>query len=204
MALRRCILVLLLLLPGIIWAQKAKKLKRKEKALIEAGNSNDTMRVLVITNSKDSLFLRKQAKDVNFEKDEELIRYFSRRMSYTMTHPSHMGVGIAAPQVGLSRNIICVQRFSKEDTPVEVYINPKIISCSDSTQVGQEGCLSIPNQKGEVKRYSSIEVEYLDLDGKKHIEQVTGFDAVIFQHEIDHLRGILFIDHLKDHQLEPK
>lgn len=194
--------LIFILFPVFAFSQNAKKLKKKERTLIESGNPNDTLRVLLITNKSDSLFLRKECKDVNFDKDMGSLIYFSKRLKATMVHPKNMGVGIAAPQVGLKRNIICVQRFDKENTPKEIYLNPKIISCSDSTQTGTEGCLSIPNEKGEVVRHQSITLDYLDLDGKKHIEKIEGFTAVIFQHEIDHLRGILFIDHVKEHNLQ--
>ncbi|MGB0392202.1 MAG: peptide deformylase [Salibacteraceae bacterium] len=198
------ILCLIIFLPVFAVAKNAKKLKKKEKALIESGNPNDTLRVLLITHRTDSLFLRKECKDVNLDKDLSSLIYFSKRLKATMVHPKNMGVGIAAPQVGLGRNIICVQRFDKEDTPNEIYLNPQIISCSDSTQTGPEGCLSIPNEKGEVIRHQTITIDYFDLDGKKHIEVIEGFTAVIFQHEIDHLRGILFTDHVKGHGLKSK
>lgn len=198
----RTFIFLVLIIPVLAFAQKPKKLKKKEKSLIEARNPLDTLRVLLITNSEDSVFLRKTSKDISLEKNEGEIRYFFKRLVATMTHPKNAGVGIAAPQVGLHRNIICIQRFDKENTPYEIFINPVIIKCSDSTQIGTEGCLSIPDKKGDVKRAAHIVVEYLDLEGKKHIEEVTGFTAVIFQHEIDHLRGILFIDHLKKHELK--
>lgn len=200
----RIILIIFLVIPIAGVGQRVKKLKKKEVALIESGSPVDTLRVLLITNSKDSVFLRKTCKDINFDKNEGEVRYFAKRLVSTMTYPKHMGVGIAAPQVGLGRNIICVQRFDKENTPNEVFVNPVIISCSDSTQVGTEGCLSIPDLKGEVKRSGKITIEYFDLDGRKHIEDVEGFTAVIFQHEIDHLRGILFIDHLTEHGLKGK
>lgn len=198
----RTFIFLVVIIPVLAFAQKPKKLKKKEKSLIEAGNPLDTLRVLLITNIEDSAFLRKTSKDISLEKNEGEVRYFSKRLVATMTHPKNAGVGIAAPQVGLQRNIICIQRFDKENTPNEIFINPVIINCSDSTQIGTEGCLSIPDKKGDVKRAAHIVVEYLDLVGKKHIEEVTGFTAVIFQHEIDHLRGILFIDHLKKTRVE--
>lgn len=189
-------------IPFLCTAQRAKKLKKKEIALIEAGLPTDTLRVLKITNKEDSVFLRKKCRDVKFDKNEGNLIYFSKRLKATMIHPVNMGVGIAAPQVGLQRNIICVQRFDKEDTPLGIYLNPKIISCSDSTQIGKEGCLSIPNKTGMVERSKTITLEYLDLEGKKHIEIISGFTAVIFQHEIDHLRGILFTDHLQTHGIK--
>ncbi len=178
-------------------AQRVKKLKRKELQFIENGLPNEPMRVWTINNKKDSIFLRKPAKKVHLDKNGTDIVYFSKRLLKTVQDPKQMGVGIAAPQVGLRRQVIAVQRFDKENEPFEIYINPRITSCSEETKKGKEGCLSIPNYTAEVFRPISITIEYLDLDGKKHIEEVSGFTSVIFQHEIDHLNGILFIDHLK-------
>lgn len=189
-------LILLLLMPFVLLAQSPKKFKKKEKQLIESDNPNAILRILTIDNKKDSIFLRKTAKQVNYEKDLDLIIYFSKRLKATVTNPKNMGVGIAAPQVGLRRSMIYVQRFDKEEKPLEFYINPKIVEYSDSLQLGKEGCLSIPNRTDQVFRSQEIQIEYLDLEGKKHIEKVSGFTSVIFQHEIDHLNGILYIDHL--------
>ncbi len=109
-----------------------------------------------------------------------------------------MGVGIAAPQVGILKNIIWVQRFDKSGMPFEVYLNPVIANYSDEKQVELEGCLSIPNRMDTLyTRAKSINIEYDKMDGTHHKETVEGFTAVIFQHEIDHLRGILYTDHLQ-------
>lgn len=183
-------------MPYLVLAQSPKKFKKKEKQLIESDNPNAILRILTIDNKKDSIFLRKAARQVNYEKDLDLIIYFSKRLKATVTNPKNMGVGIAAPQVGLRRSMIYVQRFDKEKKPLEFYINPKIVEYSDSLQLGKEGCLSIPNRTDQVFRSQEIQIEYLDLEGKKHIEKVSGFTSVIFQHEIDHLNGILYIDHL--------
>ena len=183
-------------MPFVLLGQSPKKFKKKEKQLIESDNPNAILRILTIDNKKDSIFLRKTAKQVNYEKDLDLIIYFSKRLKATVTNPKNMGVGIAAPQVGLRRSMIYVQRFDKEEKPLEFYINPKIVEYSDSLQLGKEGCLSIPNRTDQVFRSQEIQIEYLDLEGKKHIEKVSGFTSVIFQHEIDHLNGILYIDHL--------
>ncbi len=179
------------------FAQKAKKLKRKELKLIEEKLPNEPFEVLTIENKKDSIFLRKQAKKVNLDKNKNEAIYFSKRLLKTVQDPKNMGVGIAAPQVGLQRQIILVQRFDKANEPFEIYINPIIKSCSDEQKLGKEGCLSIPNYTAEVFRPIKIMLEYVDLDGKKHIEEISGFTSVIFQHEIDHLNGILFTDHLQ-------
>ncbi|UTW64268.1 peptide deformylase [bacterium SCSIO 12741] len=199
--------ITLLIWSGSLLAQKKSPLKKKERQLIESGNPNEPMRLWLTTNPKDSALLRKVAKPVNLEKDSNLIHYFHKRFLVTVKDPKNMGVGIAAPQVGLSRQMILVQRFDQEGSPFGFYLNPRILEYSDSTQLGKEGCLSIPNQTGMVFRAQEIVVEYLDLSGKKHMESVDGFTSVIFQHEIDHLNGILFTDHLnseREKKIDPK
>src|SRR5690606_41859754 len=97
------------------------------------------------------------------------------RMYRAVTDSLDGGVGIAAPQVGINRNVIWVQRFDKENTPFEVYINPKIVWKSEELSKGAEGCLSIPVVRGEVYRSNAVEIEYQDRKGKKHSEKVEGF-----------------------------
>lgn len=104
------------------------------------------------------------------------------------------GVGIAAPQVGINRRIIWVQRFDKEGSPLEYFINPVIVWKSDLQNLGPEGDLSIPDFRDQFYRSKIIQLEYVDLKGQKYSEIVEGFTAVIFQHEIDHLFGILISD----------
>jgi peptide deformylase len=103
------------------------------------------------------------------------------------------GVGIAAPQVGINRRIIWVQRFDKEGKPFEYFLNP-VILWSQLQNLGSEGDLSITDFRDQFYRSKVIQLEYSDLKGKKHTEIVEGFTAVIFQHEIDHLSGILISD----------
>ncbi len=104
------------------------------------------------------------------------------------------GVGIAAPQVGINRKVIWVQRFDKEGAPLEYFINPVIVWKSDLQNLGPEGDLSIPDFRDQFYRSKVIQLEYVDLKGQKYSEIVEGFTAVIFQHEIDHLFGILLSD----------
>ncbi|WP_228426289.1 peptide deformylase [Chryseobacterium indologenes] len=96
------------------------------------------------------------------------------------------GVGIAAPQVGINRKVIWVQRFDKEGAPLEYFINPVIVWKSDLQNLGPEGDLSIPDFRDQFYRSKVIQLEYVDLKGQKYSEIVEGFTAVIFQHEIDH------------------
>lgn len=104
------------------------------------------------------------------------------------------GVGLAAPQIGVQERIIAVQ----ERDGVAVYANPEITKRSDATQLGEEGCLSVPGTFGMVERAKRITVTALNRHGRRVELTLSGFPAVIFQHEIDHLDGILFIDKMKE------
>ncbi|MCB4807788.1 peptide deformylase [Tamlana sp. 62-3] len=169
----------------------------KELKLINSGTSNMPMRVYKITNKTDSLLLRKKSSYINPEPKNEALQLFVKRLYATVTDSTSLGVGIAAPQVGVLKNIIWVQRLDKENSPFEVYLNPKIIEYSPDKQTVTEGCLSIPNRKETLNSSSQIiDIEYDALNGQHKIETVEGFVAVIFQHEIDHLNGILYLDHL--------
>ena len=100
------------------------------------------------------------------------------------------GVGLAAPQIGIHKRIILVE--TKQGT--SVHVNPKIISASASFVESEEGCFSVPNVFGIVRRHKKIKIKSFDREGNKQQFTVTGFESIIFQHEIDHLDGILFID----------
>ena len=112
------------------------------------------------------------------------------------------GVGLAAPQIGLSERLIVVEYFEraedeeKEDAPKKVLavLNPEIIKASEEKLMGVEGCLSIPGLVGEVERHASIQVKGLNRHGKPTKIKAEGWLARIFQHEIDHLNGVLFTD----------
>ena len=102
------------------------------------------------------------------------------------------GIGLAAPQVGASKRLIAV--FLK-DKP-EVFLNPKILRKSRKTNIIEEGCLSFPGLFLKIKRAKDIDLEYLNLNGERIKMKVEGLLARVFQHEIDHLDGILFIDRI--------
>ncbi len=110
---------------------------------------------------------------------------------------SSNGIGLAAIQIGVPKNLIVIDLLTKEKKKNPIYfINPKIIKRSSKMSIYEEGCLSIPNLFAEVKRPSECDVEYLDYNGKKKIIKASGLLATCIQHEIDHLNGILFIDYL--------
>lgn len=115
------------------------------------------------------------------------------------------GLGLAAPQVGLSRRIFVINpsRDNKENdgdeepaAPPRGFINPEILQRGETMGVHEEGCLSIPGIYAEVERPASILIRYLDLEGNIREERFEGKAATVVQHEIDHLDGVLFIDHL--------
>ena len=118
-------------------------------------------------------------------------------MLATVRDSLNEGVGIAAPQVGISRQLVAVQRLDKTGEPFEFYVNPEIVYFSQDTVLGQEGCLSIPGRMGSVYRSKEIVVRYRDeLSFEWRQDTVREFIARIFQHEIDHLNGILYTDYL--------
>ena len=178
--------------------------------------SDSIMRVLTIDDLADLSVLRAKSSDLpdSVLMSDEFAR-LAELMVATVTHPSQDGVGIAGPQVGLNRRVIAVQRFDKEGEPFEVYPNVRIVWASDSLAAGPEGCLSVPDRRGDVLRSQEIVIEYADIAGVEQSRQeirlescgcakqvpmvrdtVNGFTAVIFQHEIDHLDGVLYIDRL--------
>ncbi|MEP3838674.1 MAG: peptide deformylase [Algibacter sp.] len=169
-----------------------------ETTLIMNADSIKPMRVFKINNTKDSLLLRMKSAYIKPNPKNPVLRTFVNRLYATVRDSLSLGVGIAAPQVGILKNIIWVQRFDKENFPFEVYLNPQIISYSEKKQTVKEGCLSIPNRSETLdSRSFSITIEYDTMNSEHKTENVSGFTSVVFQHEIDHLNGILYLDHLK-------
>lgn len=181
-----------LFFPFLMFSQKFNK---TEIALIKDGNTNEKMYVIQTDKEKELSVLKTLSKDINPK--TKYLDLLIHRMYLAVTHPTDGGVGIAAPQVGINRNVIWVQRFDKEHQPFEVYINPKIVWQSELMQKGPEGCLSIADIREDIYRHYIIEIKYQNRKGKWHTEKIEGFTAVIFQHEIDHLNGILFTDRFK-------
>ncbi|MCU4419213.1 peptide deformylase [Acinetobacter bereziniae] len=112
------------------------------------------------------------------------------------------GVGIAAPQVYISKRVIIVASRSNPRYPdapemdAITMVNPEIIEQSVQTVLGEEGCLSVPDERGQVARAEQITVQFFSLNGKKVIQTFHGFPARIVQHEIDHLNGVLFVERI--------
>src|SRR5579871_4837949 len=107
------------------------------------------------------------------------------------------GIGLAAIQIGVPSRVI-VMDLSKREAEAEprVFINPEITWSSEETSLYEEGCLSIPDIHEDVERPSRVKIRYLDLDGNRQEEDAEGLFATCIQHEVDHLNGILFIDHI--------
>jgi peptide deformylase len=107
------------------------------------------------------------------------------------------GIGLAAIQLGTSKRVVTMDLAKKDDPKApQVFINPEILWASEEKATYEEGCLSIPEFYGDVERPAQVKVKYLDLEGEPHEVEANGLLATCLQHEIDHLNGVLFIDHL--------
>ncbi len=171
-----------------------------EKDLIMSGDSTEPMRVFLTTNIDDSLFLRKIAIKIKPDPNDPILKRLQQRMLVTMN--AEGGVGIAGPQVGIGRDVFWCKRFDLDGKPFQFIINPIISFYSVKTIVfPYDGCLSVPNTNGATRRHSSIFVEYYNELGVKEYNILEGysssnFTSICFQHEFDHLRGILFTDRI--------
>jgi peptide deformylase len=159
-------------------------------------NQPAVMRVLTVDNEADLKVLRTPCRDFSArELADPLFSSLAAKMVATVTSPEQGGVGIAGPQVGISRNVVAVQRFDKEGEPFEVYPNIRIVATRGEPEAGSEGCLSVPGRRGDVMRWQDIDICYTSIEtGQEVTERIEGFTAVIFQHETDHLKGILYTD----------
>ncbi len=148
------------------------------------------MKLQVLTNPNEKL--RKISRPVT---DEELQSDETQKLIDNMieTMAEENGVGLAAPQVGEHMRILIAQT----QNGAEAFINPKIISRSRRTMESQEGCLSIPGVWGIVERSKTVKIKAKNRSGEPVRLKASGLASVIFQHEIDHLNGILFIDRAK-------
>ncbi len=117
------------------------------------------------------------------------------------TMRSEIGVGLAAPQVGVSRQLVVIESLGKDEVhgiPTTVLFNPVFTHLSDDLVEGWEGCLSVDNLRGKVWRSAACRVEALDRKGKPVVLSTRGFLSVVLQHECDHLIGKLFLDRMRD------
>jgi peptide deformylase len=136
--------------------------------------------------------LRKAAAPV--ERVDEALRKLARDMLETMY--AAPGIGLAAPQVGVSRRLVVLDVADGEEKRPMVLVNPEIVTLGSETRIYEEGCLSIPDVKVEIQRPATLTVRYLDLEGQSQELAADGLLATAVQHEIDHLDGRLIIDFL--------
>lgn len=169
----------------------AQKLTSGEISIINQGDVNSALPIYQTTDDHQHTILLSVSTEIDpLDKNTAIL---VKRMKESLLSTDG-GVGIAAPQVGINRKIIWVQRFDKVGEPLEYFINPVILWKSELQNLGPEGDLSIPEFRDQFYRSKVIQLEYVDLKGQKYSEIVEGFTAVIFQHEIDHLFGILISD----------
>jgi peptide deformylase len=137
--------------------------------------------------------LRQLSKPV--ERVDEPLRKLADDMLETMYDAP--GIGLAAIQIGEPLRMLVIDLAKEGEEPApHIFINPEILSLSDTRSVYEEGCLSIPDYYAEVERPATVRVKYLDRDGKAQEIEAEGLMATCLQHEIDHLNGVLFIDHI--------
>ena len=156
--------------------------------------------ILPVAQRGEDILRLKAARVADTEFNSDWLMQLASAMIATMLERS--GVGIAAAQVYISKRVIIVAsrpNLRYPDAPemdAVVMVNPEILEFSQATTLGEEGCLSVPNERGQVQRAQSIKVLYHTLTGEVMESTFEGFPARIVQHEIDHLNGILFVDRL--------
>ena len=148
------------------------------------------MEILLVPNE----FLRQKAKRLINITNED-IKIANQMMDTMIKAP---GVGLAANQVGILKQIVTINFEDKENDKMANYIlyNPSIIEYSDEKVIMEEGCLSLPEQYADIERPKKIVLEYIDENEKMIKKEIDGYEARILQHEIDHLSGKLFVDYL--------
>ncbi|PRD26919.1 UNVERIFIED_CONTAM: def2 [Trichonephila clavipes] len=156
--------------------------------------------ILPVAQRGEEILKIKAATVAQGEFNSEWLLQLASAMHATMLERN--GVGIAAPQVYISKRVIIVASRANprypnapEMDPV-VMVNPEILEFSQATCLGEEGCLSVPNERGEVERAQAVKVRYYNLQGEVVETNFEGFPARIVQHEVDHLDGVLFVDRL--------
>lgn len=199
------VIIALFLFIGCASTQKPVKVNEGELTKDEIGfiNSEELMRIFKNNVEKDESVLRNISKKASMNSDGYDV--LEKKMMASLMEEK--GVGIAAPQIGINRRVIIVQRLDKDEKPFEYYYNPVITEKRGELIEGWEGCLSVPDGFGKVLRHHNIDVEYDRSENGKTgrvVERIEGWTAVIFQHEIDHLDGTLFIDKKCEGDLVPK
>lgn len=159
--------------------------------LIETGKTNQVLRT-----KSENVTVSEMRKYVRLA--EEMVRYIK--------NPDNGGVGLAAPQIGVNKRIICVSLMRDGDD--ENYrtigmINPEIVEHTNEMECDNEGCLSVPGESGDVERWKRIKVSYIDTSLRPQTILLSGLAARIVQHEVDHLDGVLFTDRINKLEVVP-
>ena len=128
--------------------------------------------------------------------DAAEVRDLVPRMFATMYRAP--GIGLAAPQIGVGLRLAIVDLMRDDKPDPIVLINPEVIATSDDLATREEGCLSLPNQFADITRPARVKIRYLDQEGARQEIEAEGLLSACIQHEIDHLNGILFVDHLSN------
>lgn len=157
--------------------------------------------ILAVAQRGEVILTLKAASVTTLELNSAWLSELAAAMQATMLERN--GVGIAAPQVYVSKRVIIVAsrpnlRYpDAPDMDAVVMVNPEILEKSESTILGEEGCLSVPNERGQVARAEMVRVKYLTLQGELVETVFHGFPARIVQHEVDHLDGVLFVERIE-------
>jgi len=157
--------------------------------------------ILPVAKQGEGILKLKAALVAESEFNHVWLQQLALAMHATMSERS--GVGIAAPQVYISKRVIIVASRPNPRYPdapemdAVVMVNPEILEFSQTTCFGEEGCLSVPNERGQVERAQAVKVRYRTLQGEVVETSYEGFPARIVQHEMDHLDGVLFVEHMK-------
>lgn len=152
-------------------------------------DDTDTMPILIAP----AAMLKARARAVG-KADNEAVRALLGRMFATMYKAP--GIGLAAPQVGISLRVAVVDLMPDEKPKPYALINPEIIAASTELATREEGCLSLPKQYADVTRPARVKVRYFDIEGARKEIEADGLLSACLQHEIDHLDGVLFVDHI--------
>lgn len=170
-----------------------------------AGNPFDTMKTkikpLVVTQFGNPVLAKKALPVPTQVFKTKKFQLFLKRLLKTM-HTA-VGVGIAAPQVGISWQVVVIEikkskiRPKVKTLPLTVLVNPRILRRTGAVQEDWEGCLSLPGVRAQVPRYMEVDIEYLDEYGKGHTGHFRGFQARVIQHELDHLQGVRYVERVR-------
>lgn len=151
--------------------------------------SDERLPILIVPDAR----LRLKARAVA-EGDGDTVRDLAARMLATMY--AAPGIGLAAPQVGVGLRLVVLDVGPREKPEPMVLVNPEIVAQSAERAIREEGCLSLPGQFADVERPARIRLRWRELDGARREMEAQGLLGVCLQHEIDHLDGVLFVDHL--------